>query len=108
MESVSMVTCCCGCCVVSGALKGDCLHGNVLLLWCQERWRVTAEQAKAESSQRSLEEERRALNQHTSMEREELERAKVRGGLRVLGAPHSSQSDRLTAPRDEPKLKKQL
>ncbi|XP_059900041.1 fas-binding factor 1 homolog isoform X1 [Gadus macrocephalus] len=42
----------------------------------KERWRVTAEQAKAESSQRSLEEERRALNQHTSMEREELERAK--------------------------------
>jgi len=60
MESVTMVTwllcCCC----------------------CQERWRVAAEQAKAESAQRGVEEERRSLQQHTSMEREELERAKVR------------------------------
>jgi len=39
---------------------------------------VTAEQAKAESVQRSLEEERRVLNMQISMEREELERAKVR------------------------------
>lgn len=44
----------------------------------QERWRVTAEQAKAESAQRSLEEERRSLTMHINMEREELERAKVR------------------------------
>ena len=42
-----------------------------------ERWRVTAEQAKAEAAQRGLEEERRSLTQHVAMEREELERAKV-------------------------------
>ncbi|KAM4531077.1 fas-binding factor 1 homolog isoform 2-T2 [Odontesthes bonariensis] len=42
----------------------------------KERWKVTAEQAKAESTQRSLEEERRVFNMQTSMEREELERAK--------------------------------
>ncbi|KAM9844282.1 fas-binding factor 1 homolog isoform 2-T2 [Aulostomus maculatus] len=42
----------------------------------KERWRVTAEQAKAESTLRSLEEERRSLSMQTSMEREELERAK--------------------------------
>lgn len=39
---------------------------------------MTAEQAKAESTQRSLEEERRALSMQINMEREELERAKVR------------------------------
>lgn len=44
----------------------------------QERWKVTAEQAKTESTQRSLEEERRTLTLQMSMEREELERAKVR------------------------------
>uniref|UniRef100_A0A8C9SUN6 Fas binding factor 1 n=1 Tax=Scleropages formosus TaxID=113540 RepID=A0A8C9SUN6_SCLFO len=42
----------------------------------KERWRVTAEQAKAESAQRALDEERRTLTQHIAMEREELERAK--------------------------------
>ncbi|KAM9745736.1 fas-binding factor 1 homolog isoform 4-T4 [Menidia menidia] len=42
----------------------------------KERWKVTAEQAKAESVQRSLEEERRVLTMQISMEREELERAK--------------------------------
>nr|XP_023666390.1 fas-binding factor 1 [Paramormyrops kingsleyae] len=42
----------------------------------KERWRVSAEQAKAESAQRGLEEERRTLMQRLSMEREELERAK--------------------------------
>ncbi|KAM9472572.1 fas-binding factor 1 homolog isoform 17-T17 [Salvelinus alpinus] len=42
----------------------------------EERWRVNAEQAKADSSQRGLDEERRSLTQHISMEREELERAK--------------------------------
>ncbi|XP_043861394.1 fas-binding factor 1 [Dromiciops gliroides] len=42
----------------------------------QERWRVSAEQSKAESTQRSLEEQRRVMNQQLSMEREELERAK--------------------------------
>lgn len=40
---------------------------------------MSAEQAKAESAQRGLEEERRALMQRLSMEREELERAKVGG-----------------------------
>lgn len=39
---------------------------------------MTAEQAKAESTQRSVEEERRAVSMQISMEREELERAKVR------------------------------
>lgn len=39
---------------------------------------MTAEQAKAESTQRSLEEERRVLTTQISVEREELERAKVR------------------------------
>ncbi|XP_074080636.1 fas-binding factor 1 isoform X2 [Macrotis lagotis] len=42
----------------------------------QERWRVSAEQSKAESTQRSLEEQRRVMNQQLNMEREELERAK--------------------------------
>lgn len=44
----------------------------------QERWKMTAEQAKAESTQRALEEERRSLSMQINMEREELERAKVR------------------------------
>lgn len=39
---------------------------------------MTSEQAKAESSLRGLEEERRTMMQHFSMEREELEKAKVR------------------------------
>lgn len=43
----------------------------------QERWRATSEQTKVESVQRSLEEERRLMSQHFSIEREELERAKV-------------------------------
>lgn len=39
---------------------------------------MTAELAKAESSQRGLEEERRALSLQISVDREELERAKVK------------------------------
>uniref|UniRef100_A0A8C6RZM9 Fas binding factor 1 n=1 Tax=Nannospalax galili TaxID=1026970 RepID=A0A8C6RZM9_NANGA len=42
----------------------------------QERWRVTAEKSKAESAQRTLEEQRKVMVQQISMEREELERAK--------------------------------
>ncbi|XP_069807856.1 fas-binding factor 1 isoform X2 [Dendropsophus ebraccatus] len=42
----------------------------------QERWRVSAEQAKVQSLQRSLEEEKRIMTQQIAMEREELERAK--------------------------------
>ncbi|XP_055448202.1 fas-binding factor 1 isoform X1 [Psammomys obesus] len=42
----------------------------------QERWRVAAEKSKAESAQRTLEEQRRIMVQQMSMEREELERAK--------------------------------
>ncbi|XP_017283664.1 fas-binding factor 1 homolog isoform X2 [Kryptolebias marmoratus] len=42
----------------------------------KERWKVTAEQAKAESTQRGLEDERRALTAQLALEREELERAK--------------------------------
>ncbi|KAM3923639.1 fas-binding factor 1 isoform 2-T2 [Leptodactylus fuscus] len=42
----------------------------------QERWRVSAEQAKVQSLQRSLEEEKRITTQQMAMEREELERAK--------------------------------
>ncbi|XP_072882756.1 fas-binding factor 1 homolog isoform X5 [Hemitrygon akajei] len=43
----------------------------------KERWRASAEQSKVESLQRSLEEERKLMNQHFSIEREELERAKL-------------------------------
>lgn len=43
----------------------------------QDRWKITAEQAKAESTQRGLEGERHALSIQINMEREELERAKV-------------------------------
>eukprot|EP00061_Rhincodon_typus_P010373 g34610.t1 len=50
--------------------------GFVLCNSVQERWRATAEQTKVESVQRSLEEERRIMNQHFTIEREELERAK--------------------------------
>lgn len=39
---------------------------------------MTSEQAKAESTQRSLEEERHVLTTQINMEKEELERAKVR------------------------------
>ncbi|KAL1778556.1 fas-binding factor 1 isoform X1 [Sigmodon hispidus] len=42
----------------------------------QERWRVAAEKTKAESAQRTLEEQRKVMVQQISMEREELERAK--------------------------------
>ncbi|XP_029292695.1 fas-binding factor 1 isoform X6 [Cottoperca gobio] len=42
----------------------------------KERWKMTAEQAKAESTQRGLEGERHALSLQINMEREELERAK--------------------------------
>ncbi|XP_063315101.1 fas-binding factor 1 isoform X2 [Pelobates fuscus] len=42
----------------------------------QERWKASAEQAKVESLQRSLEEQRRVLTQQLSLEREELDRAK--------------------------------
>ncbi|KAL3054065.1 hypothetical protein OYC64_006405 [Pagothenia borchgrevinki] len=42
----------------------------------KDRWKMTAEQAKAESTQRGLEGERHALSLQINMEREELERAK--------------------------------
>ncbi|XP_057571354.1 fas-binding factor 1 isoform X4 [Hippopotamus amphibius kiboko] len=42
----------------------------------QERWRVNAEQSKAASTQRALEEQKKVMVQQISMEREELERAK--------------------------------
>lgn len=42
----------------------------------QERWRASAEQSKAESTQRALEEQRKVTAQQLAMEREELERAK--------------------------------
>lgn len=42
----------------------------------QERWRVSAEQAKMDSLQRSLEEQKRIMTQQICQEREELERAK--------------------------------
>lgn len=52
--------------------------GGPALAWAlQERWRVAAEKSKAESAQRSLEEQRKVMVQQISMEREELERAKV-------------------------------
>lgn len=49
---------------------------------------MTAEQAKAESSQRGLEEERRSLSMQINMEREELERAKVRLTFISLDSRH--------------------
>lgn len=58
------------------AREGDCTKAAAVCF--QERWRLTAEQSKVESLQRALEEERRVLTQQISMEREELERAKVR------------------------------
>ncbi|XP_033945465.1 fas-binding factor 1 homolog isoform X4 [Pseudochaenichthys georgianus] len=42
----------------------------------KDRWKMTAEQAKAESTHRGLEGERHALSLQINMEREELERAK--------------------------------
>ncbi|CAN2391846.1 factor 1, partial [Pristimantis euphronides] len=51
----------------------------------QERWRVSAEQTKVQSIQRSLEEEKRIMSQQMTMEREELERAKS-----ALVAEHQS------------------
>ncbi|KAM4673921.1 fas-binding factor 1 homolog isoform 2-T2 [Amazona ochrocephala] len=42
----------------------------------QERWRLVAEQSKAELLQHSLEEQRRGMTQQLSMERAELEREK--------------------------------
>lgn len=62
-------------------LKNDNIAATYTQTFCcmlQERWKVTAEQAKAESTQRGLEEERRSFNMQINMEREELERAKVR------------------------------
>lgn len=58
----------------------------------QERWRATAEQSKVESLQHSLEEQRRVMTQQLSMERAELERAKVRWGrhLWVFFTSHES------------------
>lgn len=48
------------------------------MLALQERWRVAAEKTKAESAQHTLEEQRKIMVQQIAMEREELERAKVR------------------------------
>lgn len=45
---------------------------------------MTSEQAKAESTQRGLDEERRSLSMQMNMEREELERAKVNLGKHQL------------------------
>lgn len=53
-------------------------HLSLLCVRTQERWRATAEQSKVESLQHSLEEQRRIMTQQLSMERAELERAKVR------------------------------
>ena len=52
----------------------------------QERQRALAERSRAKSLQHSLEEEQRAVTQQLSVERVELERAKVRwgGDLQVL------------------------
>ena len=52
-------------------------HSALTLLGPQERWRLHAEQSKAESAQRALEEQRKVMGQQIAMEREELERAKV-------------------------------
>ncbi|XP_044154813.1 fas-binding factor 1 [Bufo gargarizans] len=60
----------------------------------QERWRVSAEQAKVQSLQRSLEEEKRIMTHQMAMEREELERAKS-----ALLAEHQSVMTRCEAER---------
>lgn len=49
---------------------------------------MSAEQSKAESMQRALEEQRKALGQQMAMEREELEKAKVSTALPSGSAPH--------------------
>ncbi|XP_053707890.1 fas-binding factor 1-like isoform X2 [Synchiropus splendidus] len=52
------------------------MHDDWPAFCLQERWRVSGEQAKAESTLRSLEEERRSLSMQINVEREELDRAK--------------------------------
>lgn len=64
----------------------------------QERWKMTAEQAKTESTQRSLEEERRTLSLQMSVEREELERAKVRRTNVHVGVGGGGEGSYLCAP----------
>lgn len=49
---------------------------------------MSAEQSKAESMQRALEEQRKALGQQMAMEREELEKAKVSAALPSGSARH--------------------
>ncbi|XP_075623575.1 LOW QUALITY PROTEIN: fas-binding factor 1 homolog, partial [Balearica regulorum gibbericeps] len=56
--------------------KMEARLGEQARLLEQERWRATAEQAKAESLQHLLEEQWRIMTQQLSMERAELERAK--------------------------------
>lgn len=48
---------------------------------------MAAEKSKAESAQRTLEEQRRIMVQQMSMEREELERAKVSPAPQPAGEP---------------------
>lgn len=48
---------------------------------------MSAEQSKAESTQRALEEQRRVVAQQMAMEREELEKAKVSPARRVQPPP---------------------
>ncbi|TNN37154.1 Fas-binding factor 1 [Liparis tanakae] len=57
-------------------VKGQLKEHLRMLQQKQERWKMAAEQAKAESTQRGLEGERHALSLQVTMEREELERAK--------------------------------
>lgn len=64
----------------------------------QERWRVHAEQSKAESAQRALEEQRKVMVQQIAMEREELERAKVSPDAPRLAASLPSGPGMLTGP----------
>ncbi|KAM6121239.1 uncharacterized protein FYW35_005034, partial [Pterocles gutturalis] len=49
---------------------------SLLCVWTQEQWKATVERSKAESLQRSLEEERQMMTQQLCVQRAELERAK--------------------------------
>lgn len=76
-QGIVVVDMCCYDCS-RNALVDPQNHCEASFYLLQERWKVTAEQAKAESTQRGLEEERRVFTMQINMEREELERAKVR------------------------------
>ncbi|XP_050620140.1 fas-binding factor 1 isoform X3 [Macaca thibetana thibetana] len=70
----------------------------------QERWRVTAEQSKAESMQRALEEQRKVTAQQMAMERAELERAK-REAERALQVDTQREGTLISLAKEQAELK---